>query len=214
MVQTVWLVRHGNRQDFVDPAWRDTAERPFDPGLSPDGIEQAKRVGERLRGEGITHIFASPYLRTIETAHHIADALDLIVYPEPGMGEWLNPHWFPAEPERLSLAALKERFPRLDTKYTPHLEPTYPETEAEALERAGYVARHLAEEYPKTILLVGHGISVTGAALGLVPSAEIVECALCSLFKIIRDEESGEWLMELCGDVTHLGHSEAAMRFI
>ena len=70
----IWICRHGNRIDFVDPSWQGT-----DPYLADDGIVQAKETGIRLREEGIQHIFASPFLRTIETAHHIAEAVDLSV---------------------------------------------------------------------------------------------------------------------------------------
>jgi hypothetical protein len=41
MTQIVWIARHGNRLDFVNPEWFNTAERPYDPPLSEDGIEQA-----------------------------------------------------------------------------------------------------------------------------------------------------------------------------
>jgi broad specificity phosphatase PhoE len=211
MTQVIWLTRHGNRQDFVDPAWVDTAERPFDPGLSLDGIEQAKKMALRLQGEAIKYVFASPYLRTVQTAHYVADLLDLTLYLEPGLGEWLNPNWFPEEPRRLSMRLLTDLFPRIDPKYTPVCIPEYPETVDQALERAGETVRRLSQAYVGTSLMVGHGASVTGGAIGLVPDLGPTECALCSLFKAIRHDSV--WKMELCGDVSHLGHSEAAFRF-
>lgn len=212
MTQTVWLARHGNRQDFVDPDWPKTAVRPYDPGLSPDGIEQAQKVGRRLVDEGIECIFASPYLRTVETAHYVAERLDVPIYLEQGLGEWLNQAWFPAEPERLPPEALAERFPHVDLNYRSRLVPAYPETVETALGRAGETARLLAEAHAGTILIVGHGVSVTGAAVGLVPGTDVPECALCSLFKIVYRE--GAWQMDLCADVSHLGYSEAATRFV
>ncbi|MBV8884961.1 MAG: histidine phosphatase family protein, partial [Chroococcidiopsidaceae cyanobacterium CP_BM_RX_35] len=68
MAQTVWLARHGNRIDFVNPEWFKTAERRYDPHLSDDGVVQAQQLAQRLKGEGIAHIFASPFLRTVQTA--------------------------------------------------------------------------------------------------------------------------------------------------
>jgi len=47
----IFLARHGNRQDFVDPRWLDQAEEPYDPPLSADGVEQARGLGRRLAGE-------------------------------------------------------------------------------------------------------------------------------------------------------------------
>ena len=36
-------------------------------------------------------IFASPFLRAVETADHIAEVLDRPVLIERGASEWLNP---------------------------------------------------------------------------------------------------------------------------
>jgi broad specificity phosphatase PhoE len=61
MSQTIWIARHGNRLDFVRPEWFDTALRRYDPPLSKDGFVQAKQLAQRLKGENIRHIFASPF---------------------------------------------------------------------------------------------------------------------------------------------------------
>ncbi|PSQ85633.1 MAG: histidine phosphatase family protein [Bacteroidetes bacterium QH_2_63_10] len=47
-MQTIWLARHANRQDFVDPDWAKTADRPHDPALSTDGMGQARKLGRRV----------------------------------------------------------------------------------------------------------------------------------------------------------------------
>ena len=107
MNQTIWIARHGNRLDFVNPEWFNTAERPYDPPLSPDGIVQAQELGQRLVGERIRHIFASPFLRTVQTADRVAQILDLPIKIESGLGEWLNPDWMKSDPERLSIAVLQ-----------------------------------------------------------------------------------------------------------
>jgi len=212
MSQTVWIARHGNRQDFVDSSWHRTAERPFDPGLSPDGILQAKELGKRLRGEEIAHIFASPFLRTVETAHYVAEALDLSIKVESGLSEFLNPNWFFSTPERLTLDALFQLFPRVDRSYTSRVTAQFPETEQTAFLRAGKVAKQLAGEFPQNLLLVGHGASVLGATRGLLNRAVHVSCPLCGLFKLVRLGD--EWLMELSGDVSHLSKTEQNIRYI
>lgn len=211
-VRTVWIARHGNRQDFVDLSWHETAALPFDPGLSPDGVEQARRLAQRLRHEPIAYIFASPFLRTVQTAHEVAAVLDLPVYLEPGLGEWLNPAWFPAEPERHDPAVLADRFPRVDLSHVPVGKAVYPEPEeATALTRAGETARRLVEAYPSNLLMMGHGVSVAGAATGLVPGATVTACPLCSLFKVVRRDDA--WHLDLCADVSHLDEALAANRF-
>jgi broad specificity phosphatase PhoE len=212
MSQTVWIARHGNRQDFVDSSWHRTAERPFDPGLSADGILQAKELGKRLQAEKIAHIFASPFLRTVETAYHVAEALDLSIKVESGLSEFLNPNWFFSTPERLTLDSLSQLFPRVDRSYTSRVIAEFPETEQTAFRRAGKVARQLATEFPQNLLLVGHGASVLGATRGLLESPVHVSCPLCGLFKLVN--QGDEWLMELSGDISHLSRTEQNIRYI
>lgn len=227
MTQIIWIARHGNRIDFVNPEWFNTAERRFDPPLSDDGVVQAYQLGQRLKAENITHIFASPFLRTVQTANQIAEALDLPIKLESGLSEWLNPVWMPAMPEKMSIEALTEAFPTIDTSYTSRVIAEYPETQEIALERSGKTARLLADEFlPEDILLVGHGASVLGATMGLV--GEIaktkVKASLCCLVKVVRQETANptvvlrettasEWVLELDGDTSHLTEIEEVIRF-
>ncbi|AHJ28498.1 histidine phosphatase family protein [Nodularia spumigena CS-584] len=214
MNQIVWIARHANRLDFVNPDWFLTAQRRYDPPLSDDGIVQTQQLAKRLQAEKIAHIFASPFLRTVQTANAVAEVLDLPIKLETGLSEWLNPDWMTEEPERLSIPALAELFPRIDTSYKPHIAAQYPETHEKVRERSGQTARCLATEcYPQNILLVAHGASVLGAAMGLVgdiAKAE-VKASLCSLVKVVR--QGPEWLLELKGDTSHLTEIEEVIRF-
>ncbi|MEQ8998571.1 MAG: histidine phosphatase family protein [Coleofasciculus sp. B1-GNL1-01] len=211
MTQTLWIARHGNRLDFVNPDWFNTAERPYDPPLSDDGVGQARELGERLKGETIKHIFASPFLRTVQTANQVAQILDLPIKMEAGLSEWLNPEWMRTEPERLSVEELQQRFPCIDSGYTSRVIPQYPETNEKVLERTAQTARLLTTEFGDDILLVGHGASVVGATWGLIPGQPEVNAALCCLVKLMRHEE--KWVMELNGDTSHLSQTEDVIRF-
>jgi broad specificity phosphatase PhoE len=211
MTQTVWIARHGNRLDFVNPEWFNTAERPYDPPLSEDGVVQANQLGQRLVGEGIRHIFASPFLRTVQTANFVADALDLPIKLESGLSEWLNPAWMQTNPERLSMQELQELFPRIDPSYTSRVIAHYPETSEKVLERTAETAKRLMTEFSEDILLVGHGASVVGFTQGLVGGTPEVNASLCCLVKLVRQEQ--KWVMELNGDTSHLNQTEDVIRF-
>jgi broad specificity phosphatase PhoE len=211
MTQTVWIARHGNRLDFVNPEWFNTAERPYDPPLSEDGLIQAKQLGQRLVREGIKHIFASPFLRAVQTANPVAEALDLSIKLESGLSEWLNPAWMKTEPERLSIDALQEQFPRIDPSYTSRVIAKYPETNEMVLERTAQTAKCLTAEFSEDMLLVGHGASVVGTTHGLVGGTPEVNAALCCLVKLVRQEQG--WVMELNGDTSHLSQTEDVIRF-
>jgi broad specificity phosphatase PhoE len=211
MTQIVWIARHGNRLDFVNPEWFNTAERPYDPPLSEDGIVQAKQLGQRLVGEKIKQIFASPFLRTVQTANCVADLLDLPIKLESGLSEWLNPAWMKSEPEKLSLDELHKLFPRIDRSYTSRVIAHYPETSENVLERTAETAKYLTTEFSEDMLLVGHGASVVGTTQGLVGGMPEVNATLCCLVKLLRQEQ--EWVMELNGDTSHLSETEDVIRF-
>ncbi|MEG4984828.1 histidine phosphatase family protein [Microcoleus sp. BR0-C5] len=211
MPQTVWIARHGNRIDFVTPDWFLTAEHRYDPHLSEDGQVQAKQLANRLKGEGISHIFASPFLRTVQTANHAAEALDLSIKLEWGLCEWLNPEWMTEMPETESVEDLCRRFPRIDASYKGGI-PNYPETGEACFKRAGESAKRLAAEFPEDMLLVGHGASVLGTAIGLAGGAETeINASLCCLVKVVRQDAG--WSIALNGDTSHLTDSEAVIRF-
>jgi broad specificity phosphatase PhoE len=211
MTQTVWIARHGNRLDFVNPEWFNTAERPYDPPLSEDGLVQAKQLGQRLVGDGIMHIFASPFLRTVQTANQVANLLDLTIKIEAGLSEWLNPEWMRTEPERLSFEALQAQFPRIDPSYTSRVIPKYPETSETVLERTGEIVQRLTAEFSEDILLVGHGASVVGTTQGLVGGTPEINAALCCLVKLVQTGQ--DWVMQLNGDTSHLNQTEEVIRF-
>ena len=133
MPQTIWLARHANREDFVDPDWAATADRPHDPGLSDDGIEQARKLGQRLADAAIAHVYASPFLRTVHTAHCVARAVNRPLVLEPGLAEWMNPAWFDARPEPLSTETLAARFPHRSLPGRPVRTAQFPRNESRGL---------------------------------------------------------------------------------
>ena len=198
--QAVWICRHGERIDQVDPTWRQ--RNGHDPHLSDKGIRQAIATGTRLQGEGIQRVFASPFLRTVETAHHIADVLDLPVHIEQGLTEWLNPRWFAQMPSVLSPADVSQRFPRVEPDYASLVLSHYPETGDQAFARAGRAARLLAERTKDNLLLVGHGHSVQGMAWGLLRARPTVHAEMCALIKLGR--QGTVWRLQLDGDTSHL----------
>lgn len=211
MTQIIWIARHGNRLDFVNPEWFNTAKLPYDPPLSEDGMVQAQQLGQRLVGEGIRHIFASPFLRTVQTANFVANSLDLSIKLESGLSEWLNPAWMATAPERLSLEELQQLFPRIDPSYTSRVIACYPETSEKVLERTAATAKLLTREFSEDLLFVGHGASVVGTTQGLVGGTPQVNAVLCCVVKLVRQEQA--WVMELNGDTAHLSQTEDVIRF-
>jgi len=204
MADTVWVVRHGQRQDSVDPSWHDHADRVHDPPLTDLGRWAAWRVGRRFAESSIDFdaVYASPFLRTAETAEEIGRETGHDVWLEPGLSEHRNPAWFDADPETVPQERLAEWFNPVALDHDPYLVPEFPETGEEAMRRTGTVARQIASETPGTVLLVGHGITVGGVVDGLVGSTDGVDAPLCGLTRLDRDR--GQWELACSGDTTHL----------
>ncbi|MEM9541888.1 MAG: histidine phosphatase family protein [Cyanobacteria bacterium P01_E01_bin.42] len=202
MKQTIWIARHGNREDFIDPHWIDMASQPFNPGLSPDGIEQAKALGRHFVGENIQHIFASPFLRTVQTAHHVAEAIALPIKLEAGLSEFLSYSFISLTPEILSPSALKPHFPRIDLDYISRVAVRYPEPEQIMLGRSRQTIRKLAREFPANFLIVTHSSPIACMSRELLQQNVKIRRPLCGLVKLVG--ESDRWTMELNGDISHL----------
>ena len=97
----MFLVRHG--------ATAQTAEDRFSGAegveLSDDGRAEAQRLGERLRGEGISAVFSSPLSRAMETARIISKGWSVAPVPVDGLREIAHGHW-----EGLQRKEVEEKF--------------------------------------------------------------------------------------------------------
>lgn len=210
--RTVWLARHGLREDFVNENWAATASRPHDPPLAREGRIQARENGAFLYGKGVEVIYCSPFLRTVETAGGIAEVLNVPIRIEYGMAEVYHPEWFDSAPELLDPAELQRRFPTIDGTYSPRVFPQYPEHEA-----AGDVDVRCAQAVDAVLsdpwtcaLWIGHGASVGGLARGLVGDVEGVCFRMCGL--TAWTGTPGNWTMIHSG-ADHLSYNEDEIRF-
>lgn len=210
-MRTIWIARHGNREDFVDRTWKETAKWPHDPGLSPDGIIQAKELGLRLKDENITAIFSSPFLRTIQTAKETADLTDLKINVEYGLSEWLKSEWFFPSPVIIPLEDKTDMFPQINSSYRSITSPVYPETFSDMSQRVKNTVMAIIRSFPGNLLLIGHGASVDASARALVGDGLKINSSLCSIIKISGTEYN--WELELNGDTSHLSDPEVSIRW-
>jgi probable phosphoglycerate mutase len=81
----VYLVRHGESYN-TNPLPGETD--PANPPLTPVGLAQAECVAERLQPLGISRVFASPMIRTVDTARSIAATLGVPIEVWPRCHEW------------------------------------------------------------------------------------------------------------------------------
>lgn len=102
MHSRIFLVRHG--------ATVLTAEDRFagatDVELSDEGREQVRRLADRLSGEKIRAIYASPLGRTVETAQILAKPHSLEVHTRDGLREISHGRW-----EQMTRKEVEQAFP-------------------------------------------------------------------------------------------------------
>lgn len=191
---TIYIARHGERRDFVDPEWYKTADNPHDPPLTDTGKEQAIELGQKLSSLNIKHVFASPFWRCVNTASNAAATIspNLQVCIEPGMCEWLNALWY-HETERgplwRTVESLAAEFSNVDSTYEPVFPMSFnfdgfPELYEKVKTRCDKTYRAVLERFQTegNILFVGHGSSVESTINVLVPEApeKLITCALCN----------------------------------
>lgn len=81
------VVRHGQSIPYVEGAPFPLVAGQGDPPLSPRGLWQAEQVGQRLRDEPITAIYASSLQRTQQTAAPLSNHLGLPITVDPELRE-------------------------------------------------------------------------------------------------------------------------------
>ncbi len=85
----LYVVRHGATTLSAEDRFSGSVDVP----LSDEGRAQAARLGERLRGEGLTAAYASPLERARETASIVAAACGLAIETRDGLREIGHGRW-------------------------------------------------------------------------------------------------------------------------
>lgn len=140
----IYLIRHGDRHDYANPAWKDAAatagNRPEDPPLSvPLGMNQATELAQHLgtKSRPVTRLLCSPYLRCIQTALPTAAAFKLPIQIEHGLAETGH--------RRQNVRTARDRFAyfaQVNCQYSSlHPEPSFGDPAVKEVWPEGYFAR-------------------------------------------------------------------------
>jgi broad specificity phosphatase PhoE len=196
-MQTIWLVRHAHRLDFIQPEWFETAIYPYDPPLSAEGLARSQSIAEELGQLSIDLIFTSPFLRTIQTVDPLARMLQLPIRLEWGLCEWLCQDWTSTLPETTPIDMLMVDYPNIDSAYQSLVVPCYPETPAELNARVKIISHRLVQHNSQNILAIAHKGSVLGIAAALTGNDvwRTYDLPCGGIIKLIRSEE--RWLSSI-----------------
>jgi len=102
MSTRIFLIRHGATILTAEDKFAGSINVP----LSDEGREQVRRLSERLAGEKVSAVYASPLGRTMETAGILAKPHQLEVQPRDGLREISHGRW-----EELTRKQVEEKFP-------------------------------------------------------------------------------------------------------
>ncbi len=197
--RVIWIMRHGIRQDNIDPNWTKTAKNPDDPPLAQEGRLQAIETGKFLSNQDIQLIYSSPFLRCIQTAGLIANIIKVPIRVEYGLCEALFVKWFSKMPDLLSITEVKKEVEWVDETYKSVVIPSFPENEEkDTWERCARTMQKILTDTTGNILLVGHGASVAGTLKALIGTNENGNSNLCGLNRI---ESTGTgWILTWSGE--------------
>jgi broad specificity phosphatase PhoE len=102
MSTRVFLVRHGATVLSAEDGFAGETDVP----LSDDGRAQLHKLAERLSGEKVAAVYASPLGRTMETGKILAAPHGLPVTPVAGLREISHGHW-----EGKTRASVEKEYP-------------------------------------------------------------------------------------------------------
>jgi broad specificity phosphatase PhoE len=196
-MQTLWLVRHEHRLDFICPEWFETAIYPYDPPLSIEGSDRAVRLAEKFSKMPIERIYTSPFLRTIQTAHPLAKLLNLPIWLEWGLCEWLCRDWTSELPETTPVDKLMQCYPNVDVAYQSLVTPCYPETVEELDARLHNIAYKLIHDNCENMLIVAHKGSAVGIVAALTGNSDWLTYDLPCGGTIELVSDRGRWFSSI-----------------
>ncbi|MGI1657799.1 MAG: histidine phosphatase family protein [Desulfitobacterium sp.] len=160
------FTRHGETLWNIEGRVQGALDSP----LTTKGILQARKLGQRLQGEGITRIYSSDLPRAQATADEIRQELSLqevLLHPglrELSFGEWEGESWWDLRKLYPELFAIWDKGPH-------QIQIPGGETMWEVTDRAWLLVQELARHHAgETLCIVTHGMTlqlIVKKALGI-----------------------------------------------
>jgi broad specificity phosphatase PhoE len=151
MPTRIYLVRHG----ATDLTAEDRFAGSTEVSLSEEGRRQVTALAERLRGDTLDAVYASPLQRTLETARIIAGPHHLEPLSEPDLREIDYGHWEGKTRDEVESAFPHEYDAWQEDPLT--IAPAGGESGIQVLARALPVMRRIVQQHEhRAVLVVSH----------------------------------------------------------
>ncbi|EGC31813.1 hypothetical protein DICPUDRAFT_89485 [Dictyostelium purpureum] len=197
---SIYITRHGLREDWINKAWKLTAARPSDSPLSAAGLQVAKELGLFCKKLDIKHVISSPMERCLQTSTQIADQLDIPIKVDYGVIEWVGPN--PRQVDilnPLSNEELKKTYPRVDLSYQPTTKDIpKKETMEELHNRSRIAVEKLMEKFKnEPFIIVSHAATMIALGRGILKDDQYpIRTGVCTLSKFNFDKDQNKWNCE------------------
>lgn len=218
-MQSLFIIRHGDRWDYAHPEWRTTAQRKGDPPLSTLGHQQARETGafldalfaeEGITAENVTWL-SSPFLRTLQTSDDMINSFAKVdmdsVDVNPDNSVWeLDGHGGKLHADLPPIEERKKYFPRVNAEYESLFTPELPEARSDFLARCDKAMDLLNQRFPfqphKAIVIVSHAAACVGLARAgaNVTLQEVNPPGPCSIYRLTRTSNTTEWDLDHYSD--------------
>ncbi|KAH7104640.1 PGAM-domain-containing protein [Auriculariales sp. MPI-PUGE-AT-0066] len=209
-IERIYIARHGFKPSWQSSDWTTPTNLPRDPPLTGLGITQAKELAEYFKSmppdERPTAIFSSPAYRCLQTATPVAQQLNIPLYVEHGITEWLTPvvPGTGRHPRPTDATYLKQHVPLVDPSWkSTWLASRSGETTAELYERTrGFLEAFVPRvEFTlsghQRILLIGHAATVISLVHSLIGENVPLRVGYATLTVLDRastgDDVVGAW---------------------
>lgn len=197
-----YLVRHGetvwNKEHRLQ-GWLDSP-------LSSDGILHAKKLGEQLKNVQFAAAFCSSSERARETLSYLVFDKNLPIHFEDDLREINLGNW-----QGMTIDDIRkhDRFEyEVYTDFPGQYIATHTESFGAVTERAMYVLKNIASQYPdKAILIVSHGVTIKcivnailGRSIKQLWSPPMIEDTSVTIVDVVNDQ----WQVKEIGSTLHL----------
>ncbi len=151
MPTRIYMVRHGATELTAEDRFAGSTDVP----LSDEGRDQIAELAERLRCDKLDAVYASPMVRTLETARIISSPHGLEPRPEPGLREIDYGRWEGRTRDELESEHAEEYDAWQEDPLT--VAPQGGESGVQVLARALPVLRRVVQNHRRrSVLLVYH----------------------------------------------------------
>jgi broad specificity phosphatase PhoE len=150
----LYILRHEDR----------TQDATFFSPLTKLGLENAEKLIDELEKVGITHIYSSPYIRTLQTIYPYCKKHDLKIKLEYGLCEIQHEDIIPRKSFQVRLPEYMAEIFNYDSNYNEKFAPeelSFPENEKKVYERIRQILKYIISAHGSTndvVILVTHQI--------------------------------------------------------